>query len=148
MIEMMEGGIDKLEKDKRNPMGKFAIDKLDMFKKKLQNDDSVDEHIKGLFGNEGINLAKKKATTNSTSAARHNGSITRKRTIGEFKKPLRPIKPRDPNDYEVRGILYTDEENTPMKPKSNKKSVKKTKSFLVNMSRGDMDGSPKFRVNI
>lgn len=130
--------MNKVEKGKGKLMSNFATDKLDMFKKKLQNDDSVDEHIKGLFGNEGITLSRKKNQTNSTSAQRRDRGLARKRTIGEFKKPLRPIKPRDPIDYEVRGILYTDEENTPIK-------IQQKKSGLVSMSRGDMDSSPRFK---
>ena len=135
--DFMRKGFQGMENDKGNTISKFASNRLDQFKNKLKGDESIDEHVKGVFNKDRLRKSK-------FSKDEEFSSIGRKRTLGEFRKPIKPLKPRDPSDLgsENDMRLYTEEEKTPIKVTKRTNRGKK-KSGVPFQSNGDVDKSPK-----
>lgn len=116
----MQKGFEEMTKDKGLNLSKFASEKMNRFKKNLGRGDTVDDHVKEIFD--------------------ANDEDIKKRTVGEFRKPIRPTKPRDPDSVEVNGNINTEEEKF---IKESRREFRRKSSKLAQKSLGDVDNSPK-----
>lgn len=153
--DLMRKGFNKLEDDKGAGIKNFASDKLKQFKLQIiedEDEESIDKHIKSIFSKDkikklkrnGFNSGKKssKVDKNEDSGEENKDSFSlgRKCTLGEFRKPVMPVKPRDPSEPGSELALHTEEEKTPFK--SSRLIVNNNTEFPAR-NLGDLGKSPK-----